>query len=315
MELEATPNGDMVSSEGIKILNVSHKHQCEPGFIYEIGMYIKDGKCVFTHMFRRPDKTKANSVAAIRSIVESSLPQQKNKALRTQLWIWSNKARDQLYKFAYKRMPGRRLILDKGSGDGQSCDVHSKMPDCSFTLVEPDESKCIKLMKRLQLKSYEKNIRNLIRKVAPLKKGTSKYCIVHCELESILEDKDVCNMLLPELKCCVACFSLQFVLSSMETLSSYSVYTIGMCYTYDDIKVGKHIINSGDMSMTKTGEYTAEVKWENDSIYDEPAVERSDFPPGAVLLGIKGPVDLPSGPGDSIHASKLMDRLLVCILG
>ncbi|RKF80053.1 hypothetical protein GcC1_040036 [Golovinomyces cichoracearum] len=40
MELEATPNGDMVSSEGIKILNVSHKHQCESGFIYEIGMYI-----------------------------------------------------------------------------------------------------------------------------------------------------------------------------------------------------------------------------------------------------------------------------------
>lgn len=310
MELEATSNGDMVSSEGIRVVNVSKGHAWETGCIYEIGMYVHHNQCVFTHMFRRPDKTKANSIAAIHSIVESSLPQQKDKALRTQLWRCSNKAREEVYKLACKRMPGRRLILDVGTGDGQSCDVHSKMPDCSFVLVEPDEFKCIKLMKRLQLKSYETNPRSLIRKVASLKKGNIRYCIVNCKLESILEDKDVCAMLLPELKCCVACFSLQFILPSMHILTSHSVQTIGMCYTYDGVEVGGHIMNSGDISMTKISECTAQVKWGNDSAYEEPAVEKSDFPCDATLLGVKSLMDFSCVSG---CASELMDRLIICI--
>jgi hypothetical protein len=297
IELMLVSDGILQSAEGIPILQIKDYKSYEIDAIYEVGISIKGTDYTIHHLFRRPDKPKANGIDAIRSIIESAFIRLPDNATRMALWRWSNEVRAEVYSRARAMLPGKRIIMDIGTGDGQSSDNHMKSSGCSFILVEPDERKCESMRRRLGIKSYEKDPRILIRLLSSLKTGRMTYCIMNCTIQSILDDDAVSSMILPELKCAVACFSAQFVVNYISRFTSASIPFLGTCYLYDGIGIGESIINTGGISMTRVDDDRAVVTWGRDQPYFEPCIESDDFPAGVILTNASRIVEFPSQTG------------------
>jgi len=107
--------------------------------------------------------------------------------------------------------PSRRIILDIGTGDGQSTDDHIRSTEYSYVFVEPDQSKRQSLKSQLRVKQILTAPRQVLQFLSQLKTGKAKYAIVNCKLDDLLDDPSIRSVLLQELKCAVACFSAQFI--------------------------------------------------------------------------------------------------------
>lgn len=297
VELMLYDDGILMSAEEVPIFRIEKYNHYTIGKIYEVRFIIESGKCNIHSIEPRPDKTKANDMTAIDSILESSITRLPKDAVRIELWRWSAQVREEVYRQGLKSNPGRRIVLDIGTGDGQSSDSYIKSSDCSFILIERDEQKCKKLRERLRVRTIETNPRVLNRVLSQLKTGRMKYCILNCKVEDILEDSTVFNMVFPELKCIIACFSVQFITNSLSRLISKGIPLIGACYVYDGVDTGGSIINTSGISMTRVDDERAVVTWGKDNPYFEPAIETIDFPSNFMIMDSSRFVEFPSRKG------------------
>lgn len=124
IELEARSDMTLCTSDGTALFKVSDLEKYVLGNIYEIGFAVTGGIAEIKHSFIRPDKQSANTLAAAHSIVSSSIKKDSSNIVRTAIWRWSNEVRSRLYNYCFNMRPGNRLILDVGTGDGQSSDEH-----------------------------------------------------------------------------------------------------------------------------------------------------------------------------------------------
>ena len=84
--------------------------------------------------------------------------------------------------------PSSRIILDIGTGDGQSTDDHIRSTEYSYVFVEPDQSKRQSLKSQLRVKQILTAPRQVLQFLSQLKTGKAKYAIVNCKLDDLLDD-------------------------------------------------------------------------------------------------------------------------------
>lgn len=281
MELELMDDGRLCTSEGISLMTSNYHEVYQSGTIIEIRFSINDGNIDVKDVFHRSDKRKANDMNAVRGIIESSTRPSDNTAdaLRTEIRRWCDNLRSTMYSHIYRDIKERGIILDIGTGDGQAVDAFLSMDNVSFIFIEPNEMKCRRLIRRLQIKSYHKEPRSVVNMsvVSGLKKGTVKYHVLNCTALQVLSDDATMNTLKGIVSRVTACFSAQFMMNELSSMVTQGMKVTGCCYLYDNIPPGSSIINDFNLKMQRVNQFTADVKWGTDDTYSEPALESTDI--------------------------------------
>ncbi len=312
--VELVLNEDMTLStkNGTKYFRLNSNDSFEVGSIIEIRFSIVDSRINIESYFLRFDKKTPNDDEAMTSILESAITPKSENMTRNIVWRWSNKLRFYIYNFTNQFRPEKNIILDIGSGSGQSSEAFDKVPNCSFILVEPDEVRCKSLSQRLGVKSYDKNPRSIISVEPSLRKGMKKYHIVNCTLKDILSDHAIVSNIRNSIKCVVACFSSHYIMNEIETVVEIGIPFIGSFYSYTDVEVGESIIDEGRVHMTRTSNKGAIVRWGADQEYEEPVETDDDIPVSVESLNALQVIPLPtSGISDSVHRLCSHARVLI----
>lgn len=280
MELEITDDGKLNTSDGTTVFSSHYHEMYDPGTIIEIRFCIEDGLMDIKRVFHRPDKQRANDIEAVKNIIQSSTKPSDDTSniLRTEIWRWSNTLRSFMYSFVQRQVQDQGVIVDVGTGDGQSLDAIMSMKDVSFIFIEPNEVSCRKLMKRLNVKRMYKDPRSVIPAVPQLRKGTIKYHILNCSISEVVNDDATMQNLKHIVNHVTSCFSAQFAVNELNLMASAGMSVIGCCYLYDDIDPGSSIIDEHGLKMSRITDTDAQVKWGSDKVYDEPALETTDIP-------------------------------------
>jgi hypothetical protein len=280
MELEIMDDGKLSTSDGTMMLSSEYHEIYSPGTIIEIRFRMDDGLMDIKRVFHRPDKQRANDIDAVKNIIESSTEPSDDVSniLRTEIWRWSNTLRSFMYSFVQRQVQDKGVILDVGTGDGQSLDAFAAMKDVSFIFVEPNELSCKKLMSRLGVRKVYTDPRSVIPAVPQLRKGTIKYHILNCSIAQVVSDEATMKNLKSIVNHVTSCFSAQFAVNELASMATLGMNVIGCCYLYDDINPGSSIIDEHGLKMSRVNDTDAQVKWGSDKIYDEPALETSDIP-------------------------------------
>lgn len=305
IELRIIDDGSLLTEDGIALFRIQNNNLYEAGSIVELRVKIHGNKIDVCDSLPRPDKVKANSSDVVRTIIMSSFNNVSDNVVRTLLWRWSNELRLQLYERAQNSSPGKRIILDIGSGDGQASEAYTKSDDCSYILIEPDEEKCKRLRRRLHpVSSYSKEVRSLLPVLNSLKRGRVKYFILNTSLDEVLNDKNVTNELTDSVKCCIATFSSQYIVDAIPILMHMNIRFIGCCYMYDGIGIDESIIDFGGISMKRVEDDRSEVKWGKDKVYSEPAITTSDMPSGLDIIDATEIIEpqIPHDMGEVLNA-------------
>lgn len=313
IELQLQSSGKLVSAEGIELFDSDLHNTYAEGSIIEIRFQLQGTDINIISTFHRPDKRKANSISAIAGVIESSHSRLDKNTIRISIWRWSNKLRHTLYSMASRMIKDKRVILDIGTGEGQSIDAFAEIQDVSFILVEPDSSKCKKLMRRLGVRDMDTNPRSIIRYIGPIQKRSRRYHILNCSMEDILSDAVVVDNMKKIIGCTIACFSAQFITTQLAGICSIGSF-VGCCYMYDGIPVGSYIIDKSGIKMHRTSESTAKVYWGSDEPYDEPAVTKETIYHGINIINSKQLIGNPEVEGKdnlqciSSHVEVLISR-------
>ncbi len=278
MELQLGPDSILYTSDHKALLRMHDRGSYPDGAILEVRFSVASGIFSLLGIMERPDKTTANDSSAVESIVLSTFRKTSKQAVRTSIWRWSNKIRVYMYNRARVVCGDKRVILDIGTGDGQSVDAFQADSTYSYILVEPDRDKCNRLSQRLRIGEIHTEARSLIPAIPQLKKGTRRYHILNMTLQDMLSDDAVSNNMKGTVGCCVSCFSAQYIVDCILSLKHLSIGFIGSCYMYDDIKPGMSIIDSAGITMKRISPTSATVKWGTDDEYIEPALETHDLP-------------------------------------
>jgi hypothetical protein len=197
-------------------------------------------------------------------------------------------------------MKDKNVMLDIGTGDGQSLDAIGMMKDVSFILVEPNAMKCKRLIARLGLHRYHRDPRSVINVMPQLRKGLLKYHVLNCSFQEVMNDEPTLKNLRYVVSYCTACFSAQFFMESLEKISQLGINVIGCCYLYDGIESGSSIINQYDLRMSRIDAHTAEIKWGSDKIYSEPSIESNDIPDSLAKIQAINLIGSPSDDYDGL---------------
>jgi hypothetical protein len=298
MELEIMDDGKLSTSDGTVIFSSQYHEVYDPGTIIEIRFRMEDGLMDIKKVFHRPDKQRANDIDAVNNIIQSSSEPSDDTSniLRTEIWRWSNTLRSSMYSFVQRQVQDRGVVLDVGTGDGQSLDAFISMKDVSFIFVEPNETSCKKLMSRLGIRKVYTDPRSVIPAVPQLRKGTIKYHILNCSIADVVSDEATMKNLKSIVGHVTSCFSAQFAVAELSLMASMGMSIIGCCYLYDDIDPGSAIIDEHGLSMSRTTDTRAQVKWGSDKVYDEPALETTDIPETFVKIPA---IDFVGPPSDA----------------
>ncbi|KAH8751112.1 hypothetical protein F5883DRAFT_434391, partial [Diaporthe sp. PMI_573] len=142
MELQVCADQRLCTSEGREVLHVpaSMTDEFELGSIVEVRFELKSQHTITVRdMFVRTDKHKANSTGAVSNIIRSA-----NKMVapgdneRRVALLWCNELRKTIYVASLNMHSTRSIILDVGTGTGQSLDAIGEHPSVSYILMEPD---------------------------------------------------------------------------------------------------------------------------------------------------------------------------------
>jgi hypothetical protein len=313
--MELRVDGDvLLTDDGIELARLSHDHEYSDGSIVEVRFNSNDGKLCLLEHFLRTDKASANKMSAIQMILQSLSSSDSPNVLRNQLWRWSNMLRTMLYNRAIRMCKDKHIIMDIGTGEGQS--VESFVKGKTYILVEPDKERCVMLARRIGVRKQDirNDPRSLIPAMTRLVHGSLKYIILNCTLHEIMSDPTVCKNITNMVGCCVSSFSAQFVADLVPSLRElYGIPFIGSCYMYDGIGIGESIIESSGISMTRTSLTEATVKWGKDKVYTEPALSLQDISTDILVENSTSEVPYtPIGTNDpGINATKHA-KILIC---
>lgn len=314
IELSLSDNGDLSTDDGVALMRMEKPLPYKPGSIVEVKFEVTGTSVdIHTH-FLRTDKQTPNKSTAADLILQSAAPTSSSNVLRNQLWRWSNSVRTMLYRRADRICRDKNIIIDVGTGGGQS--VESFVAGKSYILVEPDRDSCISLARRLGIRreDIKEDPRSIIPVISRLIRGSLKYHIVNTTLDTFLSDHVVVSNIRGIVGCCVSSFSAQFVVSSISVLYGLcNIPFIGSCYVYDGIPVGGSIIDSAGISMTRTSENKGTVKWGKDKSYTEPVVFSTSLPLDVVVMNAAEeiPYESPERSDPGYKASSHV-KILIC---
>jgi hypothetical protein len=274
MELEHTGNGNLASADGTHIASSVSVSPFDVGSIIEVRFTVdKTTRSInVTEVFQRSDKTIANATSAVVNIVSSAITlHTKDDNDRRAALIWCNELRKTIHKRAFNRNSNNVIILDVGSGNGQSLDSVMISDKLSYVFVEPDEQKCKALARRTRTTRIFKDPLEMIPTVRSLKTRLVGSVILNCTLSDIVNCEDLTHVLLPELRCVLSTFSMHFVVDELQDIRSLSDVPIYGCgYLYDNVNEKGTLVNSSGVVMEMIDDDNATVKWGSDTKYTEP---------------------------------------------
>lgn len=274
MELRHAGDGVLVTAEGDVVAKSSSAASFDTNDIVEVRFTVNsaDRKINVTDMFVRVDKTVANSATAVTNIITSGFKlETKDDNDRRAALLWCNELRRVIHKRALSRNDNRNIVLDIGSGDGQSLDSMVASQSTSCIYVEPDFAKCAKLAWRLKTKKVYTNPADVIPMVRSLKTRLTNSVVLNCTLRDIIDCDGLLPKLVPELRCIVCTFSMHFITDELQDISAAcSVPMYGCGYMYDAVDEDGTLIDASGVSMKQIDDDTAIVKWGNDKEYNEP---------------------------------------------
>jgi hypothetical protein len=313
IELKLQDNNELTTREGKALFRMAEDSVYVPDDIVEIRFSILNGVLNTHETFHRPDKIVPNNDSAVQAVIASCAKPESDSMLRTIMWRWSNKLRFYLYEKANSVDNDNNIVLDIGSGSGQSTEAFDKLPDCSFILIEPDEDACRSLSRRLGVKEVHKDPRSVIGVIPQLKRGTRKYHILNCQLDDVLSDKPVVSNIKSILRCAISCFSAHYIATRIDDIVGLGIPFVGCYYSYDGVELGESIINTSGISMTRVSHNRAVVKWGRDKEYNEPVVLPEEEPVSVTTVSALDVVSLDASSQDQ-RAYKACSsvKILIC---
>ncbi|KAL3440026.1 hypothetical protein BJX65DRAFT_49327 [Aspergillus insuetus] len=280
VELEVRSD-TLISSDGDEVMKLHNSQRFVDGSILEVRFTAAaNGRGISVHeVFHRSDKPVANSTAACRDILAHALRgrQEPGDIQRRVATTWCRDLTAKICDMAWATHRDGNIVLDLGTGDGQSLDTLRQHGRGSYLLVEPDKEKCQKLARRAGVKRVHTDPMSVISAVASLQKGSQAFAVANMKAEEILGCAELMVHLRSRIRCVTATFSAQFCLGAFELCSDEGIPSIGCCYLYDGVRVGEYLLDASDVVMIKTDNDTASVKWGGDITYKEPALSARNF--------------------------------------
>ncbi len=303
VELEHKGNGVMCAAEGTEVLTTSLADNTEPGTVVELRFSLdeKTRQYKLWDSFPRPDKKgNANGIGAVVNIFKSaSTTETKEDDERRRSLLWCNRLRENIFGRCVNSADTRHIILDVGTGTGQSLGAMNKSESVSYILLEPDSKRCRMLQHRLGNVQIITEPSLIVPVIKQLKTRSKKWIIVNCTFSELWSAPSVLKKLAPELKCIQAVFSLQFIVEDLYDLfESHKLPIYGCCYTYDEKNECGTLLDACGVTMKVTGTNVATVKWGGDKTYEEPAVSVKDFYGLGTVVRGSDVVEMPEENGD-----------------
>lgn len=236
-DLQLCPGGALVTSDGDTVACVSEYLDQHVGKIVEIRFTAAPNTNVIDiiDVFPRTNKTTPNSTEAVMNILQSCVQvHSTTDRERTMALKWCNQLSAGIVNRALSCNDTKHVVLDIGTGSGQSLDRLKLSESNSFIYLEPDENRARSIARRSKSKIIV-NPEELLSMVTSLKTRRVKQVVLNCSLQQLLETRDVFIKLAPELKCAIATFSAQFVVDELRMLrEAHNIRVFGCMYTYDD---------------------------------------------------------------------------------
>lgn len=282
MELQLTDRNSLVTADGDTVVEEWHNQSgYQVGTIVELRFLLvgKNKQITVTSTINRPDKAKPNSSSAVMSILRSfDTSMRDDESERRELLMWCNALRRYLLLNPPSHRPEKRIILDIGTGTGQSFDDMLHCNESSFVLLEPDKKSCNMILRRDRQVRLLRSIPDLLSVIKPLALGSIRYVLINARLEDLLAETDVCNNLFPELRVATCTYSAHYCIPSLYMMHfNWNVPIVGCTYLYDGVNIGGYLVDGIGVSMKRTGESTCVVKWGTDKGYAEPYTEKSHY--------------------------------------
>lgn len=278
VELLLSQDGSLLTADGDTVAVISEYDPSYVGKIVEVRFTASpnDNHISISDIFPRTNKTSPNSSEAVENILQSCVQfQSATDAERTMILKWCNTLCKSIVDRALSCNDTKHIILDIGTGSGQSLDRFSLSESVSFIYVEPDERRAMSTARRAKAKLI-RNPLELGSMLRSLKTRRLQQVVLNCTLSDVLSNEELLDALMAEVKCVTCTFSAQFVVEQLRTLrDKYSCKIFGCMYTYDDA-VNGILVNSCGAIMRLLNDTTASVKWGNEE-YEEPATYEYDY--------------------------------------
>lgn len=302
VELLVREGGELVTSDGDTVIETAQLPTgVEPGNVVEIRFKLnRDGKTITSKpLFRRTDKISANSTSAVFGVLESfSCVSRSDETRRRNVTLWCDSLKSSLVKEAVGRCGDKKIVLDIGSGSGQSLDSLTSTRGVSYILVEPDEKKCAQLVRRAGANKTWTDPRDILSNMRGLKSGSQTYMVLCCELEKIVSDEQLMTSISMEIGAAIATFSAHFVVADLYDLSTYwSIPVVGCFYPYDGVETSKYLVNTLGIEMKRETDARCTVKWGGDQQYVEPYTVTSEY---QAFSHVTKATDLLQAPGPEL---------------
>lgn len=314
IDLLLSPGGALVTNEGDTVAVISDYPQSYVGKVVEVRFTAKPNDTYITvlDIFPRTNKSNANSTEAatniLRSCVEMKSTTDKERTIALK---WCNLLCTSIIDRALSVDDTKHIVLDVGTGSGQSLDRLRRSESTSFIYLEPDERRATAISRRSGAKLFTAAA-DIGSKITALKTRRMKHIVINAPLADLTGNDELCKALMPELKCVIATFSAQFVTAELRTLRDrYNAKTFGCMYTYDWAVDGVLVDGCG-ARMELVDDDTASVQWGSEKTYEEPVTYEADYYGlGNVVLG-SDILPLPTGT-DSEAPSAVCKHIRVMV--
>lgn len=206
----------------------------------------------------------------------------------------------------------KRVIMDLGSGNGQSTGLYSQVLGDpwrkTILFIEKDESRAAQLVKslrRLRVKVV-RDPESLLTQLAPLRNGAVDAVVCVYDANHLFELPRLSKEIKRTVGSVVSNFSASHVLPSIEVLMELKMSVVGCAYLYDDVAEGCSLVDNKDIVMKVISPDTATVKWGNDAEYHEYPIRSTDLSDYASVKKAVSLIPLTAESTDSSVASQCM---------
>jgi hypothetical protein len=279
VDLLLSPGGALLTGDGDTVAVISEYPQSYVGKVVEVRFTAKvnDTHIRVLDIFPRTNKTTANSTEAVTNILRSCVHMNSTTDReRTIALKWCNTLCSNIVTRALSVDDTKHIVLDVGTGSGQSLDRLRKNESTSFIYLEPDPRRAAAIAKRSRARLFN-DVTDIGHMIMSLKTRRTTQIVVCSSLGELLNNNKLCAALMPEIKCVVATFSAQFVVNELRDLrDTYKAKIFGCMYTYD-WAVDNVLVDGCGASMTIVEDDVGLIRWGSEKEYREPVTYEMDY--------------------------------------
>lgn len=300
MELRLNEDGILYTSDSIPVIkcpdNIASKHTGKDAILEVRFKVVNNNNIHVTDIFPRTDKTLANNSNAVSNIMRSAYnvltPDDNDRRMAL---LWCNDLRKHIYDRVSSYNTTRSIIVDIGTGTGQSLDSMSHMENVSFIHIEPDSTRCKSIARRLNIQKVITNINDIITSIRQLKTRAVKHEILNCSIGDLIANHKVSELIFSEARCVTCTFSMQFIIKELNYIRSvHNLSIFGCGYVYDNMNSKGILIDKCGVLMKQVNDKEASISWGGDKKYNEPITLIRDYAgigniiPGSDLISLPG---------------------------